>query len=183
MFGQGVVKPRSDFGHHLLVILSHWLMPKSDLQSDVGCAMGTLLPELYDWILHHKCSWRHSKTFQWTSSEGNRPLQSQPQFWMAWLFWLVTSSQSPNLCIVTWCAVNIGNGTDYISHPRAANLNIKLCSSKEPCPEDYDNYSAPFILEYKVQNKPTAFLATDTTCQIRMAQGRTMPEHWSSSLD
>lgn len=94
----------------------------------------------------------------------------------AWLFWLVTSSQSPNLCIVTWCAVNIGNGMDYISHPRAANLNIKLCSSKEPCPEDYDNYSAPFVLEYKVQNKPTAFLATDTTCQIRMAQGRTMPE-------
>lgn len=168
MFGQRMVKPRSDFGQHL-VILSHCLM----LRSDVGCAKGTLPSVLF---MPEFCITNAPGGIRRHFSEGNGPLQSQPQVGTAWLFWLVTSSQSPNLCIVMWCAVNIGNGMDYISHPRAANLNIKLCSSKEPCPEDYDNYSAPFVLEYKVQNKPTAFLATDTTCQIRMAQGRTMPE-------
>ena len=34
MFGQRMGKPRSDFGQYVLVIVSHWLMLKTDLQSD-----------------------------------------------------------------------------------------------------------------------------------------------------
>lgn len=37
MFGQRMGKPRSDFGQYMLVIMSHWLMLKTDLQSDAVC--------------------------------------------------------------------------------------------------------------------------------------------------
>lgn len=42
MLGRRMGKPRSDFGQSMLVIVSHWLKIKTDLQSDVVCVTAAL---------------------------------------------------------------------------------------------------------------------------------------------